>query len=238
VAASNTTPQTGISPIEKIFAVIARFEALRTWEARKRGIELRPPTVNGRCAVTIVEKARTEAAMASKAFLIQVLEVFLKYGPTIMQIFVKRGLSRQDAEDLMNDLYVIMRKADEESIRDLTRYLFGVARHLLKRFRRERKRHDETLQQAVGDEHAPSALDEVLEHPDEQQITRELLEKALKTLNRKIKEVYLCVERDGMTYEATAQHCSLPVWKVEKFLTKARRKMRARMAPHLGKDLP
>jgi RNA polymerase sigma factor (sigma-70 family) len=179
--------------------------------------------------------------MASDEFLIELLEVLDEHGAAIVRSLVRKGTVRAEAEDILQQVCVILlQKKDQQAIEDLKNYCYGVAHRLAAKRRQQQALRDDKLRRVAGGppEHAPSAFDEAAHHADEEHRLNRLWEEAIETLDPVTKEVYVCVEVKEMTYNATAAHCELSTSQVERILWDGRRKVRAWMCPHLGRDVP
>jgi RNA polymerase sigma factor (sigma-70 family) len=196
--------------------------------------------VRGGPPVTVMGGIAGGLRMASKEFLVRLLKVFEGHGTAILRYLIRRGTRTADAEDILQQVWLVMQNVDERVIADLTKYCFGVARRLAQYRRQQQARRDEVLRRVAGDpasEQAPSALDEALHHADEQRKLKKLWEEAVEALDPVSREVYVCVDVKGMTYNATAHQCELSRSQVARYLAQARDEIERAMCSHQGKDI-
>lgn len=145
-----------------------------------------------------------------------------RYRPGLVRYFFRHLGSRDDAEDLAQEVFVRFAQQRTGRIVSFEAFLFQIAANLLRdRFRRNRTHH--VSQHFALDGHADNLLGEV---PSEEAVYEEqerwqAFLKVLEELPPKCRTVFLLQRFEGMTYSAIAQRLAISVSAVEKHMMRA-----------------
>ncbi|MBL8271247.1 RNA polymerase sigma factor [Steroidobacter sp.] len=141
--------------------------------------------------------------------------------PRLRRMLLRRGRSRDDADDLLQDLFVrVMTYCRQgREVRDPERFLSRAALNLsAKAHKREHRELYETTpveELVIGD---------VRFGPEENATADECLERLQKRLNSldpRTRDTYYMHRVHGMTYEQIAEHFDISVSAIEKHLARA-----------------
>jgi RNA polymerase sigma factor (sigma-70 family) len=154
---------------------------------------------------------------------------YRKYNAALHRYLVRRLPRAQDADDLSQEIYLrLLRLEQAELVRQPQSYIYGIAanvvREYLMRHELEQKRmaYDSELVDREAEHPLELPPDELAERLD---VIRRL-ERALKKLSPMQRAVVLCLKRDGMSYQETAQATGLTYWTVEKYYFQAKAQLK------------
>ena len=158
-------------------------------------------------------------------------KLFAEHRRALQAYFHRRIRTKSDASDLAQEVYVrMLRVSDTDTIRDPQRYLFAVARNLVKEHALLDRRQanfvdidEASVQEQLGD--LPS-LDSELD--DIQQA--DLLRTALEQLPAKWRTAVILQYRYELTYAEIAEHLGVSSNMVKKYLAQALGRCRRCMA--------
>lgn len=144
-----------------------------------------------------------------------------RYGNALQLFFIKRGLSRAEAEDLTQEVYLrIARMDDVSAIRKPEAFLFQAAANLLRdKVRRDRVRH--SMDHVPIDSCQLPAEDT---SPFRVLAGKQSLEGILRTLNAlptRQRDVFVLHRFEGLTYTQIGAKLGISVSAVEKHMMKA-----------------
>lgn len=159
----------------------------------------------------------------------RVLSAFDDEFDYIYRTFRRLGVSPADAEDLAQDVFVVMcrRWSDFQSDRPLRPWLTGIAHHLALDHARKHSRREVATEDIDGEDGAP--------WPDDQLASaraRRLALQALAMLSEQHRSVLVRHELDGLSIRAIGQEWSIPFFTVAARLRRARLRF-ARAVRHL-----
>lgn len=152
---------------------------------------------------------------------------WLTHYSELVNTWVKRSGSRQDAEDAAHDSLVQLMAMDASAIDNPRGYLHGCIRNRLTDMHRRSKLLDMVPLEELPEEDHP-----VLADPDAQSRTTQLLASlkiALAELPPKCRQVFLWHRLEGYTQEEVAQRLGISVSMVEKYMIRAARHLRDRL---------
>lgn len=154
---------------------------------------------------------------------------FRKYNAALHRYLVRRLPRAEDADDLSQEIYLrLLRLEQAELVRQPQSYIYGIAanvvREYLMRHELEQKRmaYDSELVDREAEHPTELPPDELAERLDA--VRR--LQHALRKLSPMQRAVVLCLKRDGMSYEETAQATGLTYWTVEKYYFQAKAQLK------------
>jgi DNA-directed RNA polymerase specialized sigma24 family protein len=177
--------------------------------------------------------------MPSEDFLDRALDVFKPHGLTFIAWLVRPGISPAGAIQRM--WLEIHDHPNEQAVRNLARYCWGVARSIAEREARDAGEETDALRKVVGDStvlgQERSRANAALEQATEKLRLRRLAETSIDELDPVLKEVYFCIECEELSYEETADRCDLSFCQVERYIAQARRQVRATLRALLEKEL-
>jgi len=158
--------------------------------------------------------------------------VFDRHAPHIHR-YLARRLGGQAAEDLMGETFLIAfdaRARYDPAYPSARPWLYGIATNLVGQRRREEAR-EYRLRASVGPPaEQVSHADRVAERVTAQAMNGALAG-ALSGLARGDRDVLLLIAWEGLAYEEVATALGIPVGTVRSRLNRARRKVRAELAP-------
>ncbi|MGW4060394.1 RNA polymerase sigma factor [Amycolatopsis sp. NPDC004747] len=158
--------------------------------------------------------------------------VFDRHAPHIHR-YLARRLGGQVAEDLMGETFLIAfggRARYDPAFPSARPWLYGIATNLVGQRRREEAR-EYRLRATLGPPaEQASHADRVAERVTAQAMN-ERLAAALAGLARGDRDVLLLIAWEGLSYEEVAAALGIPVGTVRSRLNRARRKVRAALAP-------
>lgn len=148
-------------------------------------------------------------------------ELYRSESPKLIRILSRQTRSRDDAQDLVQDIFfrfARMRGRWPASLERPQAYLRRIASNLLKDRAKSASRHSAALH-VVADEGALPGFDQqrLLESRD--MLRR--LEAAMMRLRPRTREIFMAHRIDGMTYAEIAEQTGLSVKGVEKQMSKA-----------------
>jgi RNA polymerase sigma factor (sigma-70 family) len=148
-------------------------------------------------------------------------ELYRSESPKLVRILSRRTSSREDAQDLVQDVFfrfARMRGQWPSSLERPQAYLRRIASNLLKNRAKADLRHSAAMH-VVADEEVLPGLDQhrLLESRD--MLRR--LEAAMMRLRPKTREIFMAHRIDGMSYAEIAEQTGLTVKGVEKQMSKA-----------------
>lgn len=149
------------------------------------------------------------------------VELYRSESPKLVRIFSRRTSSRDDAQDLVQDVFFRFARLRGRWPSSLDRpqaYLRRIANNLLKDRAKSDFRHS-TVLHVVADDEALPGLDQhrLLESRD--MLRR--LEAAMMRLRPRTREIFMAHRIDGLTYAEIADGTGLTVKGVEKQMSKA-----------------
>ncbi len=158
--------------------------------------------------------------------------VFDRHAPHIHR-YLSRRLGAQVAEDLMGETFLIAfgaRARYDPAFPSARPWLYGIATNLVGQRRREEAR-EYRLRATLGPPaEQVSHADRVAERVTAQAMSARLAA-ALAGLARGDRDVLLLIAWEGLAYEEVAAALGIPVGTVRSRLNRARRKVRAALAP-------
>jgi RNA polymerase sigma factor (sigma-70 family) len=150
---------------------------------------------------------------------------FRRYGPELQQYLLRRLPRAQDAEDVIQEVFMrLLRIKDSTFVRDPRAYIYGIALHVVREFR---MRAERTGTWITFD---PETIRSLADHPDEVppddmaerlSLQREI-EQVLRQLPALHKSIFLLHKRDGYSYEEIARQLGLSIHTVDKYLVQAK----------------
>lgn len=141
--------------------------------------------------------------------------------PRLRRMLLRRGRSRDDADDLLQDLFVrVMTYCRQgREVRDPERFLSRTALNLsAKAHKRE---HRELYEATPVDELAIADLRFAPEESATADECLERLQRRLNSLDPRTRDTYYMHRVHGMTYEQIAEHFDISVSAIEKHLARA-----------------
>ncbi|WP_439378289.1 RNA polymerase sigma factor [Amycolatopsis lexingtonensis] len=165
--------------------------------------------------------------------------VFDRHAPHIHR-YLARRLGGQAADDLLGETFLIAfggRGRYDAAFRSARPWLYGIATNLAGQRRRAEQR-EYRLRAALGPpaDHASHA-DRVAERVSAQALTGPLAA-ALAGLSRGDRDVLLLIAWEGLSYDEVAAALGIPVGTVRSRLNRARKKVRAVLAPTPAEEVP
>ena len=148
-------------------------------------------------------------------------ELYRSESPKLVRILARRTSTREDAQDLVQDVFYRFARTHGRWPSSLERpqaYLRRIANNLLKNRKKADFRHSAALH-VVADEGALPGLDQqrLLESRD--MLRR--LEAAMMRLRPRTREIFMAHRIDGLTYAEIAERAGISVKGVEKQMSKA-----------------
>ena len=148
-------------------------------------------------------------------------ELYRSESPKLIRILSRRTSNREDAQDLVQDIFFRFARLRESWPSSLDRpqaYLRRIAANLLKDRSKADHRHSVALH-VVAEEEALPGFDQqrLLESRD--MLNR--LEAAMMRLRPRTREIFMAHRIDGLTYSEIAERTGLTVKGVEKQMSKA-----------------
>jgi RNA polymerase sigma-19 factor, ECF subfamily len=168
--------------------------------------------------------------------------VFVHHHLPLMQYFLRRVADRQDAKDLVQEVFEQFVRAGRantaEVIRDPVKYLYGIASHVvydyLKRAGKQRRRVivDSEVLDSLNEQLANACPDYLAERLSDERS----LERALAGLAPTHRKVLVLTSRDGLSYAEAAQQLGISVATVKKYAHEARVQLRMRWKRDAGSE--
>jgi RNA polymerase sigma factor (sigma-70 family) len=150
---------------------------------------------------------------------------FRRYGPELRQYLLRRLHRRQDAEDVVQEVFMrLLRIKDYEFVRNPRAYIYGVTLHVARELRMRAERSGTWV---TSD---PQTIRELAEQPAElspdelaDQLNLQLqIERAVAKLPPMHQAVFVLNKRDGYSYEEIAGQLGLSANTVDKYLVQAK----------------
>ncbi len=153
-------------------------------------------------------------------------QIYANLRPALIRYVLARGQSPEDAEDLMQDLYLKLDAHDGRRVDEPRAYLYRMTHNLLLDRRRSvARRAKREMDWSTG---ATGVVSEIDERPsaEEQLIARQQLEAitmALQTLPDRTQDIFRRFRIEGQTQKAIAANIGLSKSAVEKHIYRAYR---------------
>lgn len=149
------------------------------------------------------------------------LEALMVHFPRLEKILRRRGRSREDAEDLIQETFLRVKQYLDEGgeIRQPEAFLVSTALNLSRDARKHEHRHlysSWAIEEFLIPDSGPSPEDMV--EADEQAAR---LKRALATVGPRAKEIFLLHRLHGFSYKQIAEYCGLSQSAVEKYIARA-----------------
>ena len=153
-------------------------------------------------------------------------QVFLTVGPALTRYLLVRGLSREDAEDLLQDLYIKLDSHHGGPVDEPRAYLYRMAHNLLLDRRRSQSRRIRREEEWAGD--GTGIISDLDDRPSAEDtlIARERLDNmtaALNTLPERTRDIFRRFRIEEQTQKAIAEDLGLSKSAVEKHIYRAYR---------------
>jgi RNA polymerase sigma-70 factor (ECF subfamily) len=144
-----------------------------------------------------------------------------EHGPFVWRALRRLGLSRDDASDATQEVFLVLaRRLDDVTATDTRPFLFSVARRVASTHRRDTRRRGEVCLDVEPVE--PNAREpgphRIAEHHDR----LHMLQRALAALPEEQREVFVLVECEEQTAPETARILGIPLGTVASRLRRAR----------------
>ncbi|MGE3476410.1 MAG: RNA polymerase sigma factor [Rhodospirillaceae bacterium] len=154
-----------------------------------------------------------------------------RYRAPLKRHFMRHGLTPEDAEDCVQDVFVRIYRADLTIIENVEAYIFTVASSVAidqgrKARSRQAGKHDPINNLVLESKEASPAR--VLE--DREALAR--LDRILDELRPRTREIFLLNRLDGLSYTQLAARFGVSVAAIEKQISKALAHIRKRFARH------
>lgn len=149
-----------------------------------------------------------------------------RYREPVVRYFVRRGLSRENAEDCAQDVFFRLTRTDDVQIENPEAYLFSIAAnvvvdHIRARARWEHRHDPFDCESVPGGEIAPDRI-----FADREALVR--LRAVLQELPDRTREIFLLNRLEGLSYTQLAARYHLSVKSIEKYMSKALSHLRKR----------
>ncbi|HVZ30648.1 MAG TPA: RNA polymerase sigma factor [Asticcacaulis sp.] len=150
-----------------------------------------------------------------------------RYREPVVRYFLRRGLTRESAEDCAQDVFLRISSADQTLIENAEAYLFTIAAsvvvdHARKRHSRREDQHDSY------DNHVLPCLAFSPLRLFEGRESLHRLRTILEELPLRTREIFLLNRLEGLTYTQLAARYSLNIKSIEKHMSKALAHLRRR----------
>lgn len=152
----------------------------------------------------------------------------LRYREPLVRYFIRKGISRDLAEDCAHEVFVRLTRTNQETVRNVEAYLFTVASNVIITFARKAKSRLQALHDPIEDFPLLSADAQ----PDRVLEGREALDRlaaALGELSADTREMFLLNREDGLTYTQIATRYTVSVKVVERHIVRALTHLRMRL---------
>jgi RNA polymerase sigma-19 factor, ECF subfamily len=159
---------------------------------------------------------------------------FVDHYLRLMHYILRRVSDRQDAKDLMQEIFEQLVRAQQanltEVVREPVKYLYGIAANVvsdhLKRTGRQRRRLvvDSEMLDSLNEQLANACPDYLAERLSDERS----LERALATLAPTHRQVLVLTSRDGLSYAEAARQLRISVDTVKKYAHEAKVQLRMR----------
>ena len=159
---------------------------------------------------------------------------FVDHHQRLMHYILRRVTDRQDAKDLMQEIFEQLVRAQRanltEVVRDPVKYLYGIAANVvsdhLKRTGQQRRRVvvDSEVLDSLNEQLANACPDYLAERLSDERS----LERALTSLAPTHREVLVLTSRDGLSYAEAARQLGISVDTVKKYAYEAKVQLRMR----------
>ena len=155
-----------------------------------------------------------------------------RYREPLVRYFLRKGITRDVAEDCAHEVFVRLARTDQETVRNAEAYLFTIASSVV--VTRARKAKTRRVSQHDPIEDFPlltggTPPDRILEGKEALQ----RLALALEELPLDTREIFLLNREDGLTYTQIAARYAISVKVVERHIVRALTHLRARLSTHV-----
>lgn len=154
----------------------------------------------------------------------------VRYREPVVRYFMRRGLTRENAEDCAQDVFIRLARTDGSQIENPEAYLFAIAANVVvDHVRRSRARCEDRHDPFDGDAFTDFALgpDRIFE--DREALLR--LRAVLDEMPERTREIFLLNRLEGLSYTQLSTRYRLSVKSIEKYMSKALNHLRKRF-PH------
>jgi RNA polymerase sigma factor (sigma-70 family) len=142
------------------------------------------------------------------------------YRPALMAFFLRRLHNHAEAEDMTQDVFVRLAKADRSQIRSAEAYIFQIAANLLRdRARKARRRFEYRGELAAEDDLGVDPLDPSRIVSGQQSL--EALAQAIADLPELTRQIFICHRLESIGRPAIARAFGLSEAAVDRRLAKA-----------------
>jgi RNA polymerase sigma-70 factor (ECF subfamily) len=143
-----------------------------------------------------------------------------KYRPALMAYFLRRLRNHAEAEDMTQDVFVRLARADHSEMRSADAYIFRVASNLLRdRARKEKIRFDYRADLAVEEGLGVEPLDPSRIVSGQQSIAA--LHAGLQDLPETTRTIFILYKLENADKRAIAESLGISISAVDRHLTKA-----------------
>lgn len=155
------------------------------------------------------------------------------------RFFSIRTRASADVEDLMQDLFLKVQRVDSDAIENPSAYLYRLASNLLLDRLRARRRSEARDADWRSVSHATVDGADIADAPDAEaavdaRLRLERLTQALAELPARTQQVFWLHKFDGLTHAQTAERLGISRSAVEKHMTRALRRLLAKVGDHIG----
>ena len=151
---------------------------------------------------------------------------FRDYDRQLHRYLIRRMPSRQDAEDLAQEVYLRLLRIDStKRVHKPLAYIYGIASHVVADYRSD-TRHEQTFICDSDDDAQEDGPESPIDDLTDRLNLQQQLERALTRLPRTQAEVLLAHKHRGLSYEEVAAELGLSIHTVEKYVTQAKARIR------------
>jgi RNA polymerase sigma factor (sigma-70 family) len=151
---------------------------------------------------------------------------FRDYDKQLYRYLVRRMPRPQDAEDLVQEVYLRLLRVDSSKrVHKPLAYIYGIASHVVADYRSDARQEHAVLCEHEEEEYEGGPelhMDDLIDRLNLQQ----QLERALSQLPRTQALVLLAHKHHGLSYEEVAAELGLSIHTVEKYVTQAKARIR------------
>jgi RNA polymerase sigma factor (sigma-70 family) len=142
------------------------------------------------------------------------------YRPALMAFFLRRLRNHAEAEDMTQDVFVRLARADRSDVRSADAYIFQIAANLLRdRARKEKHRFDYRGELAAENDLSVDQLDPSRIVSGQQSLTA--LAAALEDLPEPTRQIFICHRLENITRPVIATAYQISESAVDRHLAKA-----------------